>query len=162
MAFSADGTVFAECGRDGSTLIGTGKKFATAHTFTNPAEQRKRGPYTFPANGVAFSPDGSRIAIASGDGTRIMNLESNTEERLLDVVNGTTIRSRSCVAWSRDGRFIAEGNMLGTTRVWDTTSWEPVALMQHAGVIIKLYFGDDVLVSACADGAVRCFGLAAE
>lgn len=160
LAFSADGSAFAECSRDGTTLVRKGKKFPTAHTFKNPSEQRTRGPYTFPATGLAFSPDGQRIAIASGDGTRIMNLESGIEERLLNVVEGEQRPARSCVAWSTDGVFLAEGNRKGTIRLWDTTCWESVAVIQHTDEINTLVFGDNVLLSASADGSVRCFGLA--
>ena len=65
---------------------------------------------------VSWSPDGSRIATASRDGTaRVWDAASGAEALTLKGHTGDV----SSVSWSPDGRRIATASSDKTARVWD-------------------------------------------
>jgi len=69
-------------------------------------------------NAVAFSPDATRIAIASG------SQRSNGSVRVIDAITGAEISRLdhngdvNAVAFSPDGTRIAAASRDGSTRVW--------------------------------------------
>lgn len=68
--------------------------------------------------GVAWSPDGQRLATASSDRTvRIWDGESGAEI----IVVGAHTGGVESVSWSPDGRRIASAARDGTSRIWDAT-----------------------------------------
>ena len=65
---------------------------------------------------VAWSPDGSRIVIASADGVRVLDAVTGVE-----LLSLKRIRQVDSVAWSPDGRRIATGSKYGV-RVLDAVT----------------------------------------
>jgi WD40 repeat protein/serine/threonine protein kinase len=70
------------------------------------------------ALGVAFSPDGQRLATACLDGmVRIWNVSAGQELFSTSVTSGA-----SCVAFSPDGQLLAAGGYQGGVVVWDAAN----------------------------------------
>jgi WD40 repeat protein len=69
--------------------------------------------------GVAFSPDGRRLASASGDKTvKVWDLATRQTILICDKHTDTVFS----VAFSADGRLLASGSRDSTVRVWDTST----------------------------------------
>jgi hypothetical protein len=105
--------------------------------------------------GVAFSPDGQRLASASGDATvRVWDAVSGKE---LLTLKGHTGRVDG-VVFSPDGQRLASASYDHTVRVWDaSTGQELLTLKGHAGAVSSVAFGPDSrrLASASHDWTVR-------
>jgi WD40 repeat protein len=84
---------------------------------------------------VAWSPDGSRLATASHDGTaRVWDARSGQE---LLCLKGHTSRVQG-VAWSPDGSRLATASQDGTARVWDALAGKESLALTHPGTAGKL------------------------
>ncbi len=106
-------------------------------------------------NSIAWSPDGKRIASASGDGT-VQVWDANTGGHVL------TYRGHSqdvlAVAWSPNGRYLASGGLDATVQVWDATSGQHIYTYRgHSDVIFAVAWSPDStrVASASIDGTVQ-------
>jgi DNA-binding beta-propeller fold protein YncE len=110
-----------------------------------------------PLLGVAFSPDGARVA-AAGDNKTIFVWDAITGQSACAPLTGHTSRVYG-VAFSPDGRRLASAGGDKTLRVWDAISGEPLGkpLAGHTGVVYGVAFSPDGrrLVSAGDDRTVR-------
>jgi WD40 repeat protein len=87
--------------------------------------------------GVAFSPNGQRLATCGGDGT-VRIWEAASGRQLLRVQAPDAMRS---VAFSPDGRFLAACGMDQLARVWDAGDGsERLVLKGHEGPVTSLVF----------------------
>ncbi len=77
--------------------------------------------HTHVVNSVAWSPDGTKLASASDDGTvQVWDVDTRSNLSTLKDL-GRFFRS---VAWSPDGKKIASGCLDGTTKIWDLQTEE--------------------------------------
>ncbi len=124
----------------------------TLRTTLTPRSQRNEA--LFPLLAVAYSNDGSRVALAGEDrsvrildakGEPLLKLEGHT-----DAVSG--------VAFSPDGQLIATSSFDRTLRVWNAfTGQERFALKGHTNWVFGVAFSPDgqTLASAGYDKTVR-------
>ena len=133
-----------------------------ADEFTGPAELViDSGGFMDEISDLAFSPDGTQIAVGGGKVVRIWDAENGA---LLHTLRGDMSRTSygnvHAVAWSPDGRSLLVGvsdyRKHGNIRVYSTDNLDEVAevVAGHEAPTRKLSFSRDgkLLVSADADG----------
>ena len=99
---------------------------------------------------VAFSPDGTRIATASGDNTvRVWNAQTGESIHTLDAHTNDAY----AVAFSPDGSRIASGAADDVIRIWDAETGEQLRVFTgHKDWINALAFSPDgTRIVSCAD-----------
>ena len=148
--FSPDGT---------SLAIGT-DKLASVHRVRDGVEVAKF-LIGHRVMSIAFSHDGSLLAVGSDDDTvRVFRIESGALRAVVQspelVVFGGGV---SAVAFSPDGRFLASGVAADVAQLFNLETGEVFARLSHAGTVTALAFSPDgrLLATASADGMARVF-----
>jgi serine/threonine protein kinase len=106
--------------------------------------------------GLAYSPDGERLAIAKGDKAHIWRTKPNKEKEIA-VYKGHNGRIRS-LAYSPDGKLLATASFDKTARLWDgITGAEVIVLEGHTDRVHALAFSADgkTLATGSVDGTIR-------
>ncbi len=145
LAYSPDGKWLAEIGIGGASHrlrdAGSGKEFL----------ELTSAPSAGISFAIAFSPDGSRLAVSSEDSkVRIWNVTDvetvggRAAGRILDGKIALLTR----VAWSADGRQVFASSDRGTVMSWPVTSREPNVSVRGSGQI-------DRVTATAADAASR-------
>jgi WD40 repeat protein len=124
------------------------------HFFTPPAHFTYSGHTQYVA-AVAWSPDGKRIASASGDGT----------VQVWDASNGShvlTYRGHTGdvldLAWSPNGKYIASAGLDTTVQVWNAVTGAHITTYQgHSEAVFAVSWSPDStrIVSGSGDGTVQ-------
>jgi len=102
---------------------------------------------------LAFSPDGSIIAVANGDGVGLWDATTGTRKRMM---YRSLVR---VVRFSPDGRSVAAGNLGGEVAVFDVAGGQSRVLVGHQGFVQALAYSSDgrVLFSGSDDGVIRAW-----
>jgi WD40 repeat protein/transcriptional regulator with XRE-family HTH domain len=110
--------------------------------------------------GLAYSPDGKRIA--SGDNTGMIKVwDAETGNQLFTLEHSTDSKVRALV-FSRDGRYLASGTQNGIGKIWETANGELlVTLNGHTSTLKDFAFNTDSTQVATAgyDGTVRVWDM---
>jgi WD40 repeat protein len=104
--------------------------------------------------GVAFSPDGKRLASASNDKSVIFWDVDNRKPLAKLEGHKNAVWG---VAFSPDGKRLASASLDGTVILWDVDSRKPLATLEnHNGALLAVAFSPNgkLLASASADGTV--------
>ena len=117
------------------------------HFFNPPAHLTYAG-HSDAVSGVAWSPNGQRIASASSDGT----------VQVWDAASGShalTYRGHTSdvltVAWSHDGRYLASGSADNSVQIWNASTGARILTYRgHSSVITGVtWSGDDRYLASC-------------
>lgn len=125
---------------DGLLLAGTIDGRLVLWDVEHRAPVVERRIFQFPVQGLALSPDGTRVAVASLDSRlRIVAIPS------LQVTDSLTGHKDAVytVAWSADGRFLASGSNDRTVLLWDRAKENPHPLWQGERPIYAVAFAPE-------------------
>ncbi len=103
---------------------------------------------------VAYSPDGNRLAVASGTGIWLYDAHTGKELSLLTGHTGSVLTA----AFSPDGTTIASGSIDDTVMLWDAgTGLHKHTLIGHKGAVTGVVFSSDgkILASSSMDTTIR-------
>ena len=103
---------------------------------------------------VAYSPDGTKLTVASSIGIWIYNAQTWEE---LDLLTEHTTLVRS-VAFSPDGNTIASGSSDDTIRLWNAHTGNHIrTLSGHTGSVYSVAFSPDgnTIASGSSDDTIR-------
>jgi WD40 repeat protein len=110
-------------------------------------------------NSLAFSPDGSHIALGFAD-AKIMLMDVETGDIKAHFQGHQN--AINTLVFSRDGTRLYSGSQDGTVRVWDSKSGRHLSRpLKHEGIIFSVALSPDEtkIVSCCHDKAVHVWGL---
>jgi serine/threonine protein kinase len=141
-----------------------------------PAQQATRTPQSAPTpipgttittysghsqevKALVWSPDGSRVASGSLDGT-VQLWDAATGKIVMTYGSLAATQPVKTIAWSSDGMYLAAGNGNGTVRVWNVTTQQevlPQAYSGHTSAVRSVAWQPNgtLLASASQDGTVQ-------
>ena len=99
-------------------------------------------------NQIAYSPDGTHLAVASSIGIWMYNTNTLAEVSLFTGHTGYV----NSVVFSPDGKKLVSGGVDTTVRIWDVRSGQLLqTLEEHTGIVLSVAFSPDGKVFASSD-----------
>ncbi len=149
IGFSPDSQQLATAGQDGMVIVWGLQTGSRQFTLKNSS-----ATYS-----VAFSADGSKLAVGLSGKIAIWDVEKQTQIATLTQQGNVT-----CLVFSQDGAWLASGSTNGIIDLWnakDLLSTKPIYSMEQNGNVLKLAFSPDKpwLVSGGGDNYARIWDL---
>lgn len=142
------------------SYIGIHSRIASVQSVFNPPAHFTYRGHKLYVSSVSWSPDGRRIASASGDGTvQIWNAATGARVLTYRGHKGDVLS----VAWSPDGQEIASGGLDGTVQIWDAATGQPILIYRgHTNAVFAVAWSPNgrYLASASGDGTVQVWNAA--
>jgi hypothetical protein len=117
--------------------------------WRQPSGQENSGNRDGRRHVLAFSPDGSRIASTDNGGELVRLLDANTGKEVDRVATGCHPSSRTTLAFSPNGAFLAVG-CANQVCVLDTISGKSCRLLPHGDMVWAASFSPDSKLLATA------------
>jgi WD40 repeat protein len=115
------------------------------------------------AGGLAFSPNGKLLAVATFSGVLLWDTVTGTRVAEL-TPPAQDVDDVAAMAFSPDGKLLATGSSYGSTpiQVWNLATRKPVLTPRYSGAVNGLAFSPDgkLLATADADQTVRLWDVA--
>jgi len=159
---TGDWQVTALCWRPDGHRLAVATTTAWARVYdTSGTEQLKvkGGSWIAIVNGVAFSPDGTRLATAGGSTKTARLWDATSGAQLLQVRHDGIVVA---VAFSPTGSRLATGSDDKTARIWDAASGRQVLEVRHGAGVNAVAFspGGTRLATGSADQTARIWDAA--
>ena len=156
--WSPDGKQIASAGED--KLVQVWNVLPEKNGFFTSWLTHSRNHFTYRGhfgrvNGVAWSPNGQRLASVGSDKTLQIWDAATGKKYFIHRNSSSTI---TCVAWSYDGRFLATGANDKLVQIWDTVTRNSVVTYAgHTGYVTDVSWAPDgkQLVSASVDHTIH-------
>jgi WD40 repeat protein len=147
MAFSSDGTRLATISSDQTAKVWDwqAKKLVTQMTVS-----------TFK---IAFSPDGSQLAVGEDRQITIWNAQDG--KMVTTLTTGPRVQSDTLI-YSPDGQYIVNGGSIQTLTIWDTQTGKLVNTLPGAGGdenAAAFSYNGDLLVTSVLGGEVNLWDI---
>jgi WD40 repeat protein len=112
--------------------------------------------YGFVATGLAWSPDSTRLAASSADGTLHVWDIATGSPLYVEQLQAAIVPNVQTVVWAPDGVHLATANTDNTVRLWDATSGRQVRVLDSRGPMIGLAWSPDSrFLASWGDTTVR-------
>lgn len=113
---------------------------------------------------AAYSPDGTQIATAAGQGdVRVWDVtqEGRPVTRYVRMRGHSQGQKVNCVAFSPDGRMLLSASDDGTARLWDARTGQALDAFESPDRVVSCAFSPDgkQVLAGCADGGTRLYSL---
>ena len=108
---------------------------------------------------VAYSPDGTRLAVSSSPGIWLYDTSTGAEVALLQGHAGVVYS----VSFSPDGQILASGSWDMTVRLWDVANGQQQAVLAgHTDGVLSVSFSPDgqTVASGSRDGTIGLWDVA--
>lgn len=107
---------------------------------------------------VAYSPDQKKIATGGDNENSVKIWDSESGELLSSTVK--QYESVWSLAWSSDGKTLISGGNIRSIRIFDTATWQQIAILSHENISsVTLSHNDRLLASASWDRTARLWNL---
>ena len=150
VAFHAEGV--------GTVVSGMEGDYRTWHLPGGATVRLGKGSLGEGERAVAFSPDGKSLAVSSGIGLWLYEVDTSRALALLPSASPL-----SSVVFSPDGTTLASGSRDGTVKLWDVATRATIAsLERHTDGVRSVVFSPDgtVLASGAFDNTVKLWDVA--
>jgi serine/threonine protein kinase len=153
---AAPGVAMMALSPDGLRAVFAGRDKTIRFRDLASAQERKWTSFAA-ARGLAWSPDGKRLALSGGEDLAVLDAQEGQPIFILPGHQGTV----TCLTYSRNGTKLAAGGMDGSIRLWNARDGANAGVLAgHSERVTALVaVADGGLVSASADGSVKVWPL---